>query len=116
MTSALTLSVNPDLSWSLEDGDKRHPVHINIGNVGWFVEPLAWQGFGIESYGVHYYIILGKSGRNIISITDKEGGKLSKMVICDGHPAAWFFKKTITFDDGVEREVPIAQMKPTQPY
>ncbi|MNK82301.1 hypothetical protein D3C87_1020680 [compost metagenome] len=116
MSTALTIVRHDNLNWYLEDGDKHHPVHLDIGNVGWSVQPTAFLEFNVTSYGKDYRVQTGRSGKNILAVTDSAGAELTRLVIADGHPGAWFFKKTCTFEDGVERVVPIAQTKPSQPY
>lgn len=116
MTNALRLVQHTGKVWYILEDERYSPIHLEIAAVGWSVTPIPYQEFEVECYGKRYTVLTGRSGKHIIAVTDSDGNTVDELLISDGHPAAVFFKKTITFDDGVERVVPIAQTKPTQPY
>lgn len=107
--------VEIDNEWYVVDGDKRHPIHLAIGTVGWSVSPHPYMSIRMTCFNKQYAITADVGGKRIAWVTHDED-LITELEISPGHPAAEFFKKTCTFDDGIERVVPITQTKPTQPY
>lgn len=107
--------------WFMDHGNQKCPITFKLETVGWGIKQYQEQEYldvDILAYGERFQVSTqwGKL-RYIERYVDEENTvAVAEFFISDGHPAAEFFRKTVTFDDGVERTVRIAHMKPTQPY
>lgn len=107
--------------WFIDNDGQKCPVTLKLNTIGWQLVPDSLQEYvdvDIITYGEKFRVSTqwGKLAYIERIIDEDTTQAVDEFFISSGHPAAEFFWKEVTFDDGVPRVVRIAQMKPTQPY
>lgn len=107
--------------WFMDHGDQHCPITFKMETVGWSLVPDTLQEYmdmDILAYGEKFRVSTKWGHLAFIErIIDEDTTEaVEEFFISSGHPAAEFFWKQVTFDDGVSRLARIAHMKPTQPY